>query len=106
MQGSFASEGQSMPTIVSAGDTVEFSIPKTEATDVDYSIEISIDLSTWYRVAHRLNGAAWQKDTTADTTPVYPNINDISVTSNTTSVTISEPSQIEPRFFRAAISTP
>jgi poly(3-hydroxybutyrate) depolymerase len=104
--GSFASEGQSMPTIVSAGDTVEFSIPKTEATDVDYSIEISIDLSTWYRVAHRLNGAAWQKDTTADTTPVYPNINDISVTSNTTSVTISEPSQIEPRFFRAAISTP
>ena len=104
--GSFASEGQSMPTIVSAGDTVEFSIPKTEATDVDYSIEISIDLSTWYRVAHRLNGAPWQKDTTADTTPVYPNINDISVTSNTTSVTISEPSQIEPRFFRAAISTP
>jgi chitodextrinase len=103
--GSFASEAMSQPTLVPVGNAFEFSIPKTTASDIDYSIEISIDLSTWYRVAHRLNGAAWQKDTTADTTPVYPNINDISVTPDTTGVTISEPSQSEPRFFRSKVES-
>jgi hypothetical protein len=104
--GSFASEAMSQPTLVPAGDAFEFTIPKTEATDVDYSIEISSDLSTWYRIAHKLGVENWVKDTIEDSTPVYPNSDDITLTPSATGVTISEPSQSEPRFFRAAISTP
>ena len=103
--GSFADDDQSMPTLVPAGNAFEFSIPKTEASYVDYSIEISIDLSTWYRVAHKLGGASWQKDATDDSTPLYPNIASITVSSNATGVTLSEPTQSAPRFYRSKVES-
>jgi predicted esterase len=102
---SFASEGQSMPALIHADNAVEFNIPKTEASDIDYSIEISLNLSTWYRIAHKLSGAVWQKDNTDDATPAYPHIGDITLTPSTSGISISESEQSAPRFYRSRIES-
>ncbi|MGB0369971.1 MAG: sulfatase-like hydrolase/transferase [Opitutales bacterium] len=101
--GSFSSERLSLPTLVSSGDAFEFTIPKTEADDVDYSVEVSLDLMTWYRVTHKLAGGSWEKDSTDDATPVYVDIDKVSVIPNATGVTVSEQQTNTARYYRARV---
>jgi PKD repeat protein len=70
---------QRLPTLETTGNEASYGLGFTDREDVTYTILISADLSTWYRVAHKPAGGPWELDTTDDATPVYQNVGSLGV---------------------------
>jgi hypothetical protein len=104
--GSFGSSQEALPAGTPYSDHFDYNIPDTSRADVEYSLLVSEDLQSWYRAAVKTAGGSWVKDIVDDATPVYPGIDNVSVTAQGNGVTISDSYSATRLFFKVNFSIP
>ncbi|MGB0372456.1 MAG: hypothetical protein ACPGN3_14070 [Opitutales bacterium] len=97
---SFSSRDEANPAFSHAANQYSFSIAKTEATGVAYTVEVSEDLKQWYRVAQKDRRDSWILDDLDDASPAYNNIENVQISTSSTGVVINTSDSENQLFYR------